>query len=61
MHIRKKDLEDIDISENMKHGSFVFNYGGKYRSDLKLCQKADASVDVMDKANSLFKKAEEKK
>lgn len=63
MHLTKKILDEIDTVElaMSKPQRFVFNYNGKYRSDLKECQKADASIDVMDKSNQLFQKTLVKK
>lgn len=56
MKLSKKMLEEMDTTGLNMIGPqrFVFNYKGKYRSDLKQCQTAKASVDVMDKSNSLF-------
>ena len=59
MLITKKALEKIGtVDSGMTKQGFVFNYNGKHRSDLKIAQKATASVDVMDKSNKLFKKYE---
>lgn len=57
MHLTKRILEEMDtVDLNMTKQRFVYNYGGKYRSDLKESQKANASVNVMDKSNELFNK-----
>lgn len=63
MHLTKRILEEMDTIElNMsKPQRFVFNYNGKYRSDLKESQKANASIDVMDRSNKLFQKTLVKK
>lgn len=59
MLITKKTLEKIGtVDSGMTKQGFVFNYNGKHRSDLKISQKATASVDVIDKSNKLFKKCE---
>lgn len=51
MIIREKDL-GIQIEVQVTHGTFVFNYDGPYRSDLKESHKAVASDDVLDRIDN---------
>ncbi len=54
MIITKEVLGKTDINDLcMQNQAFVFNYTGKHRSDLKESQKAKASVEVMERYDSL--------
>ncbi len=56
MIITKEILEKINTDDMcMQNQTFVFNYTGKHRSDLKESQKAKASAEVMERYDCLFR------
>ncbi len=56
MIITKEALEKTSTNNMcMQNQTFVFNYTGNHRSDLKESQKAKASAEVMEKYDNLFR------
>ncbi len=56
MNITREVLARMNTNDShMKSHTFVFNYNGKHRSDLKESQHAKASVEIMKRYDELHR------